>query len=394
MAAKLLCVHDPSQVRRARIAATVAFATNGALPATLLARYAEVKEHLGVDTAVFGLLVVGLALGGTLAANLPGVILRRLGDRRATVVGTTTIALALTAAAAGATSEATWLFVAGLVLAGFSDAVVDVAQNAQGLRVQAARGASVLSSMHAGWSIGAALGGAIGTVAAMAEIPLVLHLAGWGVLCAASMMTASRAFLPDAVRVAAEDGAGAPRPGWSAVRLLLPLALVALAGFTVEEIGANWSAVLLSTERGVAAASAGIGLTVLLAAQFVGRLLGDRFIDRVGDKAALVASLSAVTAGLVAAAWLPSAAGTVVGLAIAGLGSAITVPLAFAQADALPGLQAHTGVTWIGFSIRVAALGLSPAIGGLSALTSLPLAISAGSLLALTAMLLLARRRI
>lgn len=370
----------------------VAFATNGALPATLLARYAEVKGDLGLSAAVFGIVVVGFTVGAAGAFHLPGAVLRRLGVRWTTVSGTTWIALSLVLAASGVAAGNAGIFVAGLVLAGFGDAVVDVAQNAEGLRVQEAYGRSVLTSMHAGWSIGAAVGGVVGTAAASAGVPLLLHLAAWGALCVIAMAMAARSFLPDARRDATDDPETGPL-GRHAMLLLAPLALVALAGISVEDVGNNWSAVLLATEREMTASSAGIGLSVLLAAQFIGRLLGDRFIDRVGNRAALVASLGAVAVGLTLAAWAPGASLTVVGFALAGLGCAITVPLAFARADALPGLRPHAGVTWIGWTMRTTTIGLSPAIGGIATVASLPIAISAVALIALLALGLQLRPR-
>lgn len=363
----------------------VAFATNGALPATLMARYAEVKDALDVDPAVFGLLVVGLILGAAAAFHLPGVILRRIGSRWTTSAGTAWIALALVLAASGVVMGEAWIFLVGLILAGFGDAVVDVAQNAQGLRVQEAYGRSVLSTMHAGWSIGAAFGGIAGAAAASVGIPLVAHLAIWGVLCVVAMSCSARSFLPDKPALAHEDPS-AGGIGGRTMLLLAPLALVALAGIAVEDVGNNWSAVLLATERDVPVASAGIGLSILLGAQFVGRLLGDRFIDRVGDRPALISSLMLIAAGLLLAAWVPSVPLTLVGLGLAGLGCAITVPLAFAGADALPGLRPHVGVTWIGWIMSATTVGLSPAIGGVTSLASLPLAISMVSLLALLAL--------
>lgn len=172
------------------------------------------------------------------------------------------------------------------------------------------------------------------------------------------------------------------------ILILAPLALVALAGISVEDIGNNWSAVLLSAERDVTAASAGVGLSVLLAAQFIGRLLGDRVIDRLGRRATLLISLAAVTVGLFGAAWAPNVGLTLAGLALAGLGCAVTVPIAFATADAVPGLATHSGVTWISWIMRTAALGLSPAIGLMSQGGSLPLAISAVALIAVVALVL------
>ena len=172
------------------------------------------------------------------------------------------------------------------------------------------------------------------------------------------------------------------------MRLLAPLALVALAGISVEDVGSNWSAVFLHAERGVPTATAGVGLSVLLAVQFVGRLAGDRFIDAVGHRRAMVVSLVLVLVGLVEFAWAPTAGLSVVGLAVAGLGCAITVPLAFSSADALPGLPPHAGVTWINAFMRVTTLLLTPTIGTVATLFSLPVTVSAAGVTALVALLL------
>lgn len=377
---------------RARIAASVAFATNGALPASLLARYAEVKDILGVDAGLFGLMVAGFMIGAAAAMHTPGALLRRWCSRRVTSFGTAGMALALLAAASGATLGNPWVFVAGLVLAGYGDAVVDVSQNSQGLRVQEVHGKSVLSSMHAGWSIGAAGGGLVGVFAASMGLPLPIHMAIWGALAATTMAVAAGSFLPDRVEADTDaDEPGAPR--MRAVWMLAPLALVALAGVSVEDIGNNWSAILLASERGVPVAQAGVGLTVLLVAQFIGRMLGDRFIDRFGRRVALTSSLLLVAGGLNVAAWAPWASLTIVGLALAGVGCAITVPLAFAGADALPGLKAHAGVTWVNWIMRATTIVLTPAIGGITTIASLPIAITAISVVAIVAVVLEGRRK-
>lgn len=387
--------HPSLPLRRARWAAMAAFATNGALPASLLARYAEVKETLGLSPALFGVLVVGLGLGGALVLHLPGIVSRRLGVARSATFGTVWIGGCLILAAAGVALGNPWLAMAGLILAGAGDAVVDVAQNSQGIRVQEQYGRSLLNSMHAGWSIGAAVGGAVGTLAALGGVPLLAHMTLWSAVCVTTMALCARRFLTEAQPPPAADQTDPAAPqithrptGRQMILILAPLALVALAGISVEDIGNNWSAVLLSAERDVAAASAGVGLSVLLAAQFIGRLLGDRVIDRLGSRATLLISLAAVTVGIFGAAWAPNVGLTLAGLALAGLGCAVTVPIAFATADAVPGLAAHSGVTWISWIMRTAALGLSPAIGLMSQGGSLPLALSAVALIAVVALLL------
>nr|WP_250161940.1 hypothetical protein [Micrococcus luteus] len=140
-----------TRARRVRWAVTAAFATNGALLGALIPHYPEAKAAFGLDPAAFGLLVIALAVDGTLAGPLPAPILRRFGARRVMLAGSVAIALLTTAAGLvldaagagagaghGAGTAAAWLLwvFAGLVVAsGVLDAVVDTAQNAQGLQV-------------------------------------------------------------------------------------------------------------------------------------------------------------------------------------------------------------------------------------------------------------------
>ena len=128
-----------ARARRARWAVTAAFATNGALLGALIPHYPEAKAAFGLDPAAFGLLVIALAVGGTLAGPLPAPILRRFGARRVMLAGSVAIALLTTAAGlvldiAGAGAGAghgagtaaawpLWVFAGLVVASGVLDAV-------------------------------------------------------------------------------------------------------------------------------------------------------------------------------------------------------------------------------------------------------------------------------
>ena len=64
-----------------------------------------------------------------------------------------------------------------IFFAGFFDAIVDVAQNVVGVAVQDNSGRSILSSMHALWSLGGVISGAASTAAATAGTDMRLYLA-------------------------------------------------------------------------------------------------------------------------------------------------------------------------------------------------------------------------
>ncbi len=389
----------------------LAFVTNGALVGSLLPRYPEIAESLGLSTARLGMVIVCFAVGATMAGNLPEVPLRRFGTRRVTVFGTWSIALALWFAALSVSAgpPATWWFAAFLATAGFGDAIVDVAQNAQGLRVQRALGRSVLSRMHAGWSAGAAAAGVVGTAAASFGVPLGIHLAVTGIVLGALAVAAGRGFLDDRDPALPAFGAatlrtdrdvavrgsdryrGSPLSAPPNRAVLSAIVLVALGGLAVEVVGTDWAAWFLRQVHDVPVARAGIGVSTVLGAQFVGRAFGDRLIDRLGRSDALRIGLGAVVIGLLLAAWSPVLVPALVGLALAGAGSAITVPVAFAEADALPGLPAGRGLAIVGWAMRAVTLGLSPTIGFVGDALGLPAALSVVALVAALAAVATAR---
>ena len=390
-----------AQARRARWAVTAAFATNGALLGALIPHYPEAKAAFGLDPAAFGLLVIALAVGGTLAGPLPAPILRRFGARRVMLAGSVAIALLTTAAGLvldvagagagaghGAGTAAAWLLwvFAGLVLAsGVLDAVVDTAQNAQGLQVQTRLARPVLTTMHAGWSLGAAAGAGLGAAVITVGGPAALHLGLNGAVCVAVLLGVRRLFLAEApVDSASARGAADQSPAPSetsappapalprraAVAALLPAVVIGMAGFGVEEFGNAWATLFLITERGLDPAAAVLGASTLLGAQFVGRLAGDRTLAALGRRGALTAGLGAVVVGLgLALAPLPepvAVPAAFAGLALAGLGCAVVVPVAYALGDEAPGLRPQTGLAVTSWCMRLAGVGLSPAVGALA----------------------------
>lgn len=390
-----------ARARRARWAVTAAFATNGALLGALIPHYPEAKAAFGLDPAAFGLLVIALAVGGTLAGPLPAPILRRFGAQRVMLAGSVAIALLTTAAGlvldiAGAGAGAghgagtaaawpLWVF-AGLVLAsGVLDAVVDTAQNAQGLQVQARLARPVLTTMHAGWSLGAAAGAGLGAAVITVGGPAALHLGLNGAVCVAVLLGVRRLFLAEAPADSASargasEKAPAPSetsappapalPRRAAVAALLPAVVIGMAGFGVEEFGNAWATLFLITERGLDPAAAVLGASTLLGAQFVGRLAGDRTLAALGRRGALTAGLGAVVVGLgLALAPLPgpvAVPAAFAGLALAGLGCAVVVPVAYALGDEAPGLRPQTGLAVTSWCMRLAGVGLSPAVGALA----------------------------
>lgn len=360
---------------RARVATAVLFLTNGALFANLLPRYPEIKAALGLDNTLYGLAVIAFPLGAIVAGLAAASLLRRFGAGNLAVAGTVLTSIGLLGAGF---APSVLLFAGALFFAGAMDSITDVAQNAHGLRVQRLYGRSIINSFHAIWSVGAVLGGSMSAVAIALGVPLGVHLTISAVLFASIALIASRYCLPGTDEVS--PGAGPDGPDGNLDRSALPagvsrlritlilgaLVLIAMMGTTVEDAGNSWATLYLSADLGAPAALAATGFIALVGAQFIGRLIGDRLVDRFGQVLVARAGGVIVVVGMGLALLLPTVPGTIAGFAAAGFGIATLVPAAMTEADELPGLRPGTGLTIVSWLMRLGFL-LSPPIIGVAA---------------------------
>lgn len=372
------------QVRTARLAVTLLFVTNGALLANILPRYPQIKDALNLTYLDFGAAVAAFPVGAIVFGLLAGVGIRRFGSARLAVAATFLLSLGMLCAGLAPS----WVLLASaLFFAGAMDALTDVAQNAQGLRVQKIYGTSILNSFHAGWSVGAVLGGAMGAAAAALDIPLGIHLAFSGILFTALSLLAYRFMLhgeevgselkparsrelnpelpagentvENTVETARQDPP-ALSPKWIALAIL---AIMAIGGMIVEDAGITWSTFYLTNEIATPSSLVGLGLIAFLSAQFLGRITGDYAVNRFGQRAITLCGAAIMILGMGVALALPSTASTIVGFATAGFGIATLIPAAMHAANELPRFRAGTGLTLVTWLMRIGAFS-SPLIVG------------------------------
>lgn len=362
-------VPPSAALRRARTAVAGCFFVNAVLYANLVPRFPEVKADLGLSNAALGAALAALPLGALLAGLSSAPLIRRLGSARVASGGLTLLAAAVWAAAAAPN----WAALAGaLLLAGALDAIVDVAQNAHGLRVQRGYGRSILNAFHGLWSIGAVSGGLLGSTAAGLGVPLPLHLGVVALVFGVPALLGPRVLLPGsdhadrAGPAAAADGSAHRTVRRSGLLALAALGALAAAGAFVEDAGGSWSALYLRDELGAGPATAGLGFVALSAAMTVGRLTGDRVVDRFGQRRVARAGGALAAAGMGLALGLPSIPTTLLGFALAGLGVATLVPAVYSAADELPGLRRGLGLAVVNWLLRIGFL-LSPLLIGVLA---------------------------
>ncbi|WP_314317911.1 MFS transporter [Actinomyces oris] len=375
--------NSPSDVRRspelirARAGVSLVFLANGLGFANLVPRFPEIVEGLGLSKSAFGQAVAAASVGALVAGLAASWLISRLTSAKVASLGMLVVALALL----GAGLARSWLVLAiCLLVVGGTDSIVDVAQNAHGLRVQRRWGASIVTSFHASWSLGAVLGAAMGQALAGAGVGVGTHM----LLTAVVLLVLSTGpllagwFLPGYDRADREpdeikefDNAPQVRSATSSRRVrpvtilvLLVVGLVCAASMFPEDVAMNWSSLLLS-EQGASAGHVGLGLVALQGTMIVGRLVGDHIIDAVGQRAVIAWGGALVTLGMSIALLLSSVPGTLLGMAISGAGCAVAVPVTYSAADDVEGLPPGLGLTIVSWLARLAGLLAPPVVGRL-----------------------------
>lgn len=360
---------------RARAATTAVFFGCGAGYGAWAACIPAVQAGLDLSDAWLGLGLLGVAGGSILFMPAAGWLCARSGAGAVMLASGALFALTLPLPAL---APSFWALVAASFLLGAANGTMDVSMNAHAAAVERDWGGAIMSSFHAGFS----LGGLFGVAAA-----------GWllGAGLGATACLWAAAGLVGALVAAAGFGAGA---GGSGARgearrgFVLPgrrvLGLGALAGsvFLLEGSVADWSGVFLGRELGASPGAAAGGFAAFSATMVAGRLAGDRVVRALGGAVVLRlgAGLAAAGMALVLVAQAPWAAAA--GFGLVGLGAANVVPVLFSRAgeQGPAALAAVASMGYAGFLLGPPAIGFVAEAVGLRAALGVPLLAAAAVL--------------
>jgi fucose permease len=373
---------------------------------------AKAQAHLSDGTLGVALFAVpiGLVLGAALA--------ERLVDRAGSALLCRICGLAscVTVALPGLAHSLAGLL-PGLFAIGVVGGTLDVSQNAQGVRIEAAHGRPIMSSMHAFYSLGAIVGSLAGGVLAWAGVALLPSLAAVGVLGALIDGTAGPWLLPERPRTrladtspvglgpAASVSAASVNPGQASIapvsvapnaaagasaydrrhvrRLVLALGVLGICGLVGEGAAGDWSAVYLKDNLGTSAGFASLGFAAFSVTMTLGRGVGDGLVHRFGVVAVIRLCGLLATAGLALALATAVPVLAIAGFTVFGAGLSVVVPQVFAaggRADPLrpgSGLARVVGLGYVGMAAGPAIIGLVADKIGLHLAFLIPVALAA-----------------
>jgi predicted MFS family arabinose efflux permease len=301
------------------------------------------KARTGIDDATLGLLLLCLGAGSIVAMPVAGALAARLGCRCVIAASAVLVAAALPLLA---TVSATPLLVAALLAFGAAVGAIDVAMNIQAILVERASGRAMMSGFHGLFSLGG-IAGSAGMAAALGAGASPLA----ATLCVSACVLAA---LATAIPHLLPYGSGNEGPAFAIPRgVVLFIGVLGFVLFLAEGAVLDWSAVFLSSERGLDADLAGLGYAAFSAAMAAGRLTGDRIVARLGGRNVIRIGGLCAAAGFALATLVPSWRLALLGYALVGAGCANIVPVLFTavgRQTAMPESVAVPAITTLGYA--------------------------------------------
>lgn len=349
---------------KSQLAVLASFFTNGAIVATWVARIPSIQSQLGMGEGTLGLILFGASLGTITALSLVGGFIARFGSAKVTRIGGLMLCatLPLLALVPNPTTLFFTLFVFGAAMS-----TMDIAMNEQAVQVEQKAGRTLMSSFHAGFSIGGLAGALLGAgMAALSVITPFLHFALVALLFVIVVLVCYPHLLQGS-QAGSEKQAAFRLPE----RALWAIGAIAFCSVIGETAMADWSAVYLTNVLSTNTSLAALGYAAFSLTMTVGRLTGD-FLVRKWKPAAIVRAGSAIAGlGLAAIVTTSNPIIAIAGFALVGLGLANVVPLTFSAAGNAPGIPAGIGIASVATFGYVGSLIAAPMIGAIAEAASL-----------------------
>jgi fucose permease len=349
---------------RQRIAVSAFFFVNGFLYANCTSRMPEVQAYFGISNSQLGSLLFMVAGGALTAMPLSGWLSTRFGSKDLTLISGLIYCCLVPLLVCW---PQPWLAALFFYLMGMSIGSMDVAMNGQAVYVERSWGQPIMSSFHAVFSIGMALGAASGSGFSRAGFPLFSHLLWLALPSLLLLGAASRFLIEDKPQGRRESGGGFRLP----VRAVVPLGVIAFCCMTGEGSMVDWSALYLSQELGQDAATGALAFGTFGLSMTLGRLAGDRLTRWLGASMLLTVNAMLAIAGLSLALLLHTVWAAFGGFFLVGLGLSTMVPLVYSAAGNTPGVTPSAGIAmatsigYAGFFVGPPVIGLISERGGL-----------------------------
>ncbi|MER5862362.1 MFS transporter [Kitasatospora sp. NPDC002040] len=376
-----------ARLRRSRAAVAASFVLQGVTFALLVTCIPEIQRRYGLSDGLLPVFLAAVPILAGVGSVTSESVAGRVGARA--VLRVVQPAVCVSLALVGLGSEL-WQLAITLGLFGLLVGALDASMNMLGVGLQRRYGRSIMIGFHAAFSLGGILGAALAGLGAHEDLELpVLFGGAAAVLIPLALLVGTRfpgrAELGDAVREAA--AAAAARIPW---RPLLPLCAAMAFAYIADASVSNYSVKYLTDVLDSPADLAKLSYLGYMVAMLLGRVVGDRAVERWGAVPVVRGGAALAALGFALAAAAPEEWAGIAAFTVLGFGICAIIPQVFAAGGRLFPLASDAAVARLNLFNYVGFLLGSPLVGALAGAGSFRLALLAPMVLIL-AILPLAR---
>ncbi len=351
-----------------RVAISIYFFFLGFLFSSWASRIPDIKDKYDLNDAELGSLLFMLPLGALCSLPLSGWMIARAGSKNMSLA---TLLLYIMALFAIPLVKTIGLLSIVLFCFGFLGNLGNISLNAQGIAIQHQIQKSILSSLHAMWSVGAFTAAAF-TDWMMEEERTMESQYMIIVLVTATIVLGFFAALIKDASLSGEKQKVFAIPN----RALLFLGLICFCVAMSEGAMADWSSLYYRQIINQPHVVSAMGYTAFALFMSIGRFLGDPLIEKWGYKTVLKGNGLLIAVGMLLSLSTSIPSLVIIGFALVGLGVSSVFPvvyiLATKEKSMLPSaaLAAVSSVGFVGFLVG------PPIIGFIAQLIGLQLALT------------------
>ena len=329
-----------------RISVTYIFFILGALSGNWITRIPDVKTKYALSKGTLGLVLAGVPLGAVLVMLVLGKLISTYGSKRMTMVGALMYHITLPLILLMPNYILLWMF---LMIVGVGATTCDISMNSQGVETERLLGTSIMSSLHAFFSIGGVVGSIMGGFFIALNINPEIHLLIASLVFLPFTLLSFRFLRTEKLKpVYFKDNKRISNWQMFTNKEIWILGIIALIAVLAELMMGDWSVLYLLAYNTNEANIAALGFATFSLFMTIGRLSGDAISNRIAlDKIIQISSLIA-SGGILIAIVTPSLIITLVGFALLGLGLSIMVPIIFKIAGNNSNIEIGSGLAGVG----------------------------------------------
>ena len=342
-------VLDETIYNKVKKATSIIFFLNGFIIASWVPHIPYVKDKLGLSASQLGVALLCVSLGALFSMQISGWLVARIGTNLIAKLSAFLSCLIIV----GTILSPNYLsLILSLICLGIVIGSLDIAMNTDGVQAELGLKKSIMSFLHAMFSIGALVGASIAVMSTWLGLSPSIHI--MAVCCLGIVMTLIYVSQRPSQWVGAKE---MEKKFALPDRSILLVAFMTFIVLSLEGVITDWSGVYLTQSHNVAISQSGIAYLVFAITMAAGRLLGDKLVDSFGRRSILFYGSVTAILGMAMVLSGPTLVLVCMGFAMIGIGLSNITPILFSVAgsstETSPGMAvaAVTSFGYFGFLV-------------------------------------------